>query len=218
MTGNCWPERGWRPGFALRLRSRRPRAIPRPSVRSNSLVSWPYLACPGPAVARGRSSVKGRELRLARPNRPGRARPAALRSLFETNRILNEKALAPRARNLYKRAIRARLCARDLRCDRPGRHPGSAALETMRLASAGRRFKDIPMSITAERKSALINQYGVKVGDTGSPEVQVAILDRTHRQPDQPLQNSCQRQPFPPRPPQDGVAAANASRLCQEAG
>jgi small subunit ribosomal protein S15 len=32
------------------------------------------------------------------------------------------------------------------------------------------------MSITTERKTALINQYGVKVGDTGSPEVQVAIL------------------------------------------
>jgi small subunit ribosomal protein S15 len=80
-----------------------------------------------------------------------------------------------RAGNLYKRPIRANV-ARDLRCDRPGRHPGSAAFQTMRLASAGRRFKDIPMSITAERKSALINQYGAKVGDTGSPEVQVAIL------------------------------------------
>ena len=32
------------------------------------------------------------------------------------------------------------------------------------------------MSITAERKGALINQYALKVGDTGSPEVQVAIL------------------------------------------
>ena len=32
------------------------------------------------------------------------------------------------------------------------------------------------MSITAERKTALIHQYGLKVGDTGSPEVQVAIL------------------------------------------
>ena len=32
------------------------------------------------------------------------------------------------------------------------------------------------MSITAERKIALINQYARKVGDTGSPEVQVAIL------------------------------------------
>ena len=32
------------------------------------------------------------------------------------------------------------------------------------------------MSITAERKTALIGQYALKVGDTGSPEVQVAIL------------------------------------------
>ena len=32
------------------------------------------------------------------------------------------------------------------------------------------------MSITAERKTALINQYALKVGDTGSPEVQIAIL------------------------------------------
>ena len=32
------------------------------------------------------------------------------------------------------------------------------------------------MSITAERKGALIREYGVKEGDTGSPEVQVAIL------------------------------------------
>lgn len=32
------------------------------------------------------------------------------------------------------------------------------------------------MSITAERKNALIKEYGAKDGDTGSPEVQVAIL------------------------------------------
>lgn len=32
------------------------------------------------------------------------------------------------------------------------------------------------MSITPERKSALIKEYGTKDGDTGSPEVQVAIL------------------------------------------
>ena len=32
------------------------------------------------------------------------------------------------------------------------------------------------MSITAERKTALINEYAQKAGDTGSPEVQVAIL------------------------------------------
>ncbi len=32
------------------------------------------------------------------------------------------------------------------------------------------------MSITAERKSELIRRYGRADGDTGSPEVQVAIL------------------------------------------
>lgn len=32
------------------------------------------------------------------------------------------------------------------------------------------------MSITAERKQELIKEYALKQGDTGSPEVQVAIL------------------------------------------
>jgi small subunit ribosomal protein S15 len=32
------------------------------------------------------------------------------------------------------------------------------------------------MSITTEAKAALIKEYGIKEGDTGSPEVQVAIL------------------------------------------
>ena len=34
------------------------------------------------------------------------------------------------------------------------------------------------MSITAERKQALITEYGAKEGDTGSPEVQVAMLTK----------------------------------------
>lgn len=32
------------------------------------------------------------------------------------------------------------------------------------------------MSITAERKSALIAEHATKQGDTGSPEVQIAVL------------------------------------------
>ena len=32
------------------------------------------------------------------------------------------------------------------------------------------------MSITAEEKARLIKEYGTKDGDTGSPEVQIAIL------------------------------------------
>lgn len=32
------------------------------------------------------------------------------------------------------------------------------------------------MSITAERKQALVKEYAIKEGDTGSPEVQIAVL------------------------------------------
>ncbi|KLK93879.1 30S ribosomal protein S15 [Microvirga vignae] len=32
------------------------------------------------------------------------------------------------------------------------------------------------MSITAERKNALVKEFAQKAGDTGSPEVQIAIL------------------------------------------
>jgi len=32
------------------------------------------------------------------------------------------------------------------------------------------------MSVTAERKTELVNEFATKQGDTGSPEVQVAIL------------------------------------------
>jgi small subunit ribosomal protein S15 len=37
------------------------------------------------------------------------------------------------------------------------------------------------MSITQERKQALIGDYAMKPGDTGSPEVQVAILSERIR-------------------------------------
>jgi small subunit ribosomal protein S15 len=36
--------------------------------------------------------------------------------------------------------------------------------------------KETPMSITAEEKARLIAEFATKEGDTGSPEVQVAIL------------------------------------------
>ncbi len=37
------------------------------------------------------------------------------------------------------------------------------------------------MSITAERKTVLIGEYATTTGDTGSPEVQVAILSERIR-------------------------------------
>src|SRR5690606_41389619 len=42
-------------------------------------------------------------------------------------------------------------------------------------------WRSYPMSITAERKQALIKEYAVKPGDTGSTEVQVAILSERIR-------------------------------------
>jgi small subunit ribosomal protein S15 len=35
---------------------------------------------------------------------------------------------------------------------------------------------ETPMSISAERKQALIKEYATAKGDTGSPEVQVAVI------------------------------------------
>jgi small subunit ribosomal protein S15 len=37
------------------------------------------------------------------------------------------------------------------------------------------------VSITAERKQALITEYATKGGDTGSPEIQVAVLSERIR-------------------------------------
>jgi small subunit ribosomal protein S15 len=67
--------------------------------------------------------------------------------------------------------------------DRAGRHPGPATSGEAQALEIARRplktnsqLKGHPMSITAERKTALVNEYAQKSGDTGSPEVQVAIL------------------------------------------
>jgi small subunit ribosomal protein S15 len=43
-------------------------------------------------------------------------------------------------------------------------------------AVAGMTIKEKSMSVTAERKQELIGEYATKKDDTGSPEVQVAIL------------------------------------------
>ena len=39
-----------------------------------------------------------------------------------------------------------------------------------------RQAKEIPMSITPVRKAEVIKSYATKSGDTGSPEVQVAVI------------------------------------------
>jgi small subunit ribosomal protein S15 len=60
----------------------------------------------------------------------------------------------------------------------PGVSPSRPHLDDIPVgASPSSHFQRIcPMSITAERKSELIKEYATTANDTGSPEVQVAIL------------------------------------------
>jgi small subunit ribosomal protein S15 len=56
----------------------------------------------------------------------------------------------------------------DISMGPAGRHPGLSHNPLIR--------KETPMSITAEEKTRLMKEFATKEGDTGSPEVQVAIL------------------------------------------
>jgi small subunit ribosomal protein S15 len=71
--------------------------------------------------------------------------------------------------SLYSARIRSSARPSAAKRDPAGRHPGPAA-------SPLRTEKDHPMSLSAERKQALVKEYATKKDDTGSPEVQVAIL------------------------------------------
>jgi small subunit ribosomal protein S15 len=70
-----------------------------------------------------------------------------------------------------------------LAADRAGRHPGTGPTASFERLSPLRaafptksHLKGKPMSITAERKTALIKEYAQGGKDTGSPEVQIALL------------------------------------------
>ncbi len=52
------------------------------------------------------------------------------------------------------------------------------------------------MSITPDVKEKLIKDYATKADDTGSPEVQVAILTIAHQHADRALQDPQEGQPF----------------------
>jgi small subunit ribosomal protein S15 len=65
-----------------------------------------------------------------------------------------------------------------------GAPPPPTVLDDIPARAGGDRYNPntdpnaerIPMSITPARKEELIKEYATKEGDTGSPEVQVAIL------------------------------------------
>jgi small subunit ribosomal protein S15 len=78
--------------------------------------------------------------------------------------------LASPAILLYCPRLRGLRPAQIVCGDRAGRHPGPAAVPVKPTREG------CPMSITSGRKAEVIKSYATKAGDTGSPEVQVAIL------------------------------------------
>ena len=74
------------------------------------------------------------------------------------------------------------------------------------------------MSITAERKEALIKEHARGKGDTGSPEVQVAILTERINNLTQHFKTPREGQPFAPRPADAGQPAPLAARLSSSQG
>ena len=74
------------------------------------------------------------------------------------------------------------------------------------------------MSITAERKTALIKEYPQGRQGHRLPRGPGGDPDRADHQPDRPFQDARQGQPFPARPPEDGLAAPLAARLRQAQG
>ncbi len=69
------------------------------------------------------------------------------------------------------------------------------------------------MSITAERKEALIKEHGRGKGDTGSPEVQVAILTERITNLTEHFKTPREGQSLAPRPADDGQPAPLTARL-----
>jgi small subunit ribosomal protein S15 len=55
--------------------------------------------------------------------------------------------------------------------DPAGRHPGRR-----RSLPFSQQLEGSSMSLSAERKLQVVRQYATKTGDTGSPEVQIALL------------------------------------------
>ena len=64
------------------------------------------------------------------------------------------------------------------------------------------------MTITPERKQTVIAEFGATKGDTGSPEVQVAVLSERITNLTEPFQDPRQGQPFAPRADQARVRSA----------
>ena len=94
------------------------------------------------------------------------------------------------------------------------RWPGS---KTARCARSGSSIVEgtESMSITAERKQALITEYGAKEGDTGSARSPGGDTERAHPQPHRSLVDSQEGFPLAARPAGHGRSAASAVGLSE---
>ena len=70
--------------------------------------------------------------------------------------------------------------------------------------------------ISKEKKAAIIEQYGRKAGDTGSPEVQIAILTARIAELTEHLKSNQKESSFPPRTSEDGRTETWSSGLLKE--
>ena len=66
-----------------------------------------------------------------------------------------------------------------------------------------------------ERKTQIIDEYKRHDGDTGSSEVQVALLTERINHLNEHLKSAPARQPFPPRPSENGRSAQGTFGLYQ---
>ena len=95
------------------------------------------------------------------------------------------------------------------------------------LSSAGRSTRNTVtpsfvsedrVPLAREKKQEVITEYAVKDGDTGSPEVQVALLTERIRDLTEHLRALPEGQSFAPRPPQARGSAPAPSRVSREEG
>ena len=71
------------------------------------------------------------------------------------------------------------------------------------------------MSIQPERKQNLMQEYATTADDTGSPEVQVAVLSERINNLTEHFKTHVKDNHSRARTDKNGVAAPTASRLCQ---
>ena len=72
------------------------------------------------------------------------------------------------------------------------------------------------MALSQERKRQIIEEFKIHENDTGSPEVQVADLDRTHQPVERAFAGAQEGSPLPPGFAEDGRSTAHLLNYLKE--